>query len=432
MTNTFRRSVVDSVPFEPVLDLETLVSNLAFFESSDPRDTIYALLNIATESKFAPDPDFDGIKPPKPDYDRDILEVYTDFLEWVVHSTKSLDIICRYWAIPERTVAGGRKNPTPLITLPSWIQTITKSPWGLQNQGFNGRINGDSIIGKAGRRRYNAAHWTVPDVQFGTRWRFPEGRELARIQSAPPLFGITGEREAQGDMGSRGKVPVANTTENKWGPERKDTQSHKLRVKGMVIDSVNWTCGPITRGVIPKECLEKGGWTIVGKELIRVPDKLWRTIVADRTAEGGNCPPWYHRAALYCMAYTDNNGHIDPRELLEHGNTPNAKLPYILMEYLKRVQAVTWNRKFIEGKNKTRSSERLFGIAPPETEKNDLICILFGCSVPCILRPNSDSCGNKWYEFIGEAYIHGIMEGEAIAVLSPEEVKTKTKEFIII
>jgi hypothetical protein len=49
ITNTFRKSADGSL-FEPVSTLEMLVSTLPTFESSDPRDTIYALLNISRES----------------------------------------------------------------------------------------------------------------------------------------------------------------------------------------------------------------------------------------------------------------------------------------------------------------------------------------------------------------------------------------------
>jgi hypothetical protein len=43
------------------------------------------------------------------------------------------------------------------------------------------------------------------------------------------------------------------------------------------------------------------------------------------------------------------------------------------------------------------------------------ICILYGCSVPVVLRPirNSESCNEFYYELIGECYVHGMMDGEA-------------------
>ncbi|KAF2187575.1 hypothetical protein K469DRAFT_737786 [Zopfia rhizophila CBS 207.26] len=403
ITNTFRKSVDETI-YEPVSDLETLVSSLSSFESSDPRDTIYALLNIAKESMYSETPATE-IGPPKPKYSKDILKVYTDFLEWVVCSTKSLDIICRQWAIPERTKPGGRKNPTPLIQLPSWIQTVTKSSWGFQEQGFNGRMNGDSIVGKAGRTRYNASRSGRPEVQFGRR--------------------------------TRPNSPKPNPTRANWAPVAgklpcgaMNGHSHRLYVRGIEIDAITWTQGPVVRGVITSACLKKGGWKTDRGDLVKVPDKLWRTLVADRDPEGENPPPWYHRAALHFMTLADNLGHIATIELLDHEITPDGKLPYIVAEYLKRVQAVTWNRKFLEGTQQVNDQDPLFGLGPPDTERNDRICILFGCSVPVILRPCNN--GTDHYHFIGEAYIHGMMDGEAVIMLGEEELKAKTKEFVIL
>lgn len=433
VTNAFRKNVDDSI-IEPVFDLETLVSSLSSFESSDPRDTIFALLNIARESLSPRDNDPFARNPPVPNYESNILEVYTDFLEWVVYTTDSIDIICRHWAIPEREKPGGRKNPTPLTTLPSWIQTINNSPWGYQEQGFNGRINGDSIVGKAGRRRYNASRWKKPEVRFGNRRPLNSNTKQAKRTYTAQSFMLKECDPVVVDFMTR-------------GPTEKPSPSHLL-VKGIEIGTVSWMYGPVSRGVISKECLERGGGKNAGRSMTRVPDRLWRTLVADRNADGENPPPWYHRAALHCMALADNNGDIATHELLDPGTYALDRQPQIVTEYLKRVQAVSWNRKFIEAKphaildaadtdpglkcinGPVQEVEPDFGLAPPATESGDRICILFGCSVPCVLRPTNDGTGH--YTFVGEAYIYGKMDGEAIAAMSESELRKVTKEFIIV
>ncbi|CAJ2500463.1 Uu.00g033160.m01.CDS01 [Anthostomella pinea] len=131
------------------------------------------------------------VSPPVPNYENALVEVYTDFLEWVVSSTSSIDILCRQWAMPERSSPIGWKNPTAAIALPSWVQTISKSTWGFQVQGFNGRINADSLVGKPGRSRYNASYGKKPIIRFGTRRRFiamDSGPSLRRTNTAPGRF----------------------------------------------------------------------------------------------------------------------------------------------------------------------------------------------------------------------------------------------------
>jgi hypothetical protein len=50
------------------------------------------------------------------------------------------------------------------------------------------------------------------------------------------------------------------------------------------------------------------------------------------------------------------------------------------------------------------------GLGPPDCEVGDLVSIIKFYSMPVILRRPSPN----YYIFIGSAYVHGIMEGEAI------------------
>jgi hypothetical protein len=44
----------------------------------------------------------------------------------------------------------------------------------------------------------------------------------------------------------------------------------------------------------------------------------------------------------------------------------------------------------------------------------DSLCVLYGCSVPVVLRklsgPNTSIC----WQLVGDSYLHGIMDGEAL------------------
>jgi hypothetical protein len=51
------------------------------------------------------------------------------------------------------------------------------------------------------------------------------------------------------------------------------------------------------------------------------------------------------------------------------------------------------------------------GLAPMRTRENDIVCVLYGCSVPVVLREEGDE-----YVFIGECFVHGLMDGEAVAM----------------
>jgi hypothetical protein len=59
------------------------------------------------------------------------------------------------------------------------------------------------------------------------------------------------------------------------------------------------------------------------------------------------------------------------------------------------------------------SGSGLIGLGPEKVEVRDIICILLGCSVPVILRPQDDH-----YIFLGEACVPGYMQGKAMEELA--------------
>jgi hypothetical protein len=57
-----------------------------------------------------------------------------------------------------------------------------------------------------------------------------------------------------------------------------------------------------------------------------------------------------------------------------------------------------------------RTEKRYLGWVPPYAHSYDRICLFEGDAVPWVIRPRSDGT----FQLVGEAYIHGIMDGEAI------------------
>jgi hypothetical protein len=63
------------------------------------------------------------------------------------------------------------------------------------------------------------------------------------------------------------------------------------------------------------------------------------------------------------------------------------------------------------------SEQGYVGLAPSHAEAGDVIVIIYGAIVPFILR----EVGNGRYNLVGEAYVHGIMDGEYIENGPPTE-----------
>ena len=125
-TSRLFRTLQDGKILENLMSLETLISTLVAFDVTDPRDIIYAVLNIAKGirttaqySKTLPQelssPGTRSSDIPRflarlfannlkiavdrsrfdPDYDKWFFEVCKDFLSFTIAESRLLDIICR-------------------------------------------------------------------------------------------------------------------------------------------------------------------------------------------------------------------------------------------------------------------------------------------------------------------------------------------------
>ena len=252
------------------------------------------------------------------DYKKEVFEVCQQFLEFAITRSKSLDIICHPWA-PD--------PPTTESSLPSWITRVSNAPFARRSdQNTYARVHADPLVGAPGNgpRSYNACGKTkpYPSQQF--------------------IIGRT------------------------------------LLVTGFVLDTIKVKQSPATRGIIPCDWLELARWSGSPEP---VPDKFWRTLVADRGPEGHKLPPAYFPLACkWAFEQNAESGQLNTTQMLANG-----KCPSIVTEFLQRVQSVVWGRRLILSDGR-RGSQQLLRLVPLEAEEGDLICIIYGCSVPVILR----------------------------------------------
>jgi hypothetical protein len=389
--------------------LETLVSQLISFDATEPRDIIYGLLSLAKDTETGEDPEGSQSLAPVivPNYDDNIVDVFRDFINFAISQSESLDIICRCWApvvklkeaSPTTNIRGRTRQHSqwPVnVKFPSWMPSVSNHAYGTPIDHLVGRVNGDSFVGSPEHKLYNATPRTSPV------WRFGE-----KVEKKP--------------HGSDDSTPPPRIVCN-----------GSMFVKGFVLDVIATVGSPIAQGIISREALSLGGWFPEDYspqdmvEVPKVPDELWRTMVADKGPNGEAPPSIYQRACQKCLAEAVR-GDINITKLIL------ADKDQMMVGFLKRVEAVVWNRRFLKsagqhpklGRYKARS---LFGLAPRGARDGDLICILLGCSVPVILRPNS-STKTKKYELLGEAYIYGMMNGDALGGRKQTQLEQDCIEF---
>lgn len=238
----------------------------------------------------------------------------------------------------------------PISGLPSWITTISKHRYKRRvNRQQYDRQNGVSLVGMPGNTFYRAC---------GVMRATPENTSF----------------RAEGDQ-------------------------QVLAVTGIVAGSIIELGDRSMNGNIPQEWMSLAGWHSI-EDAAPVP--FWRTLVANKAFDGNPAPDWYGRACEFAFRKS-TTGDIDTTFLIR------SILSSHVQEFLNRVLDVTWRRKFAVMKEKDSDFLR-FALCPPETEFGDAICILYGCSVPVVLRRVG-----SYHKVVGECFVYGIMDGEAVS-----------------
>jgi hypothetical protein len=426
--NTFRKTT-ESTIHAKMMDLGSLVLASAPFAVSEARDVVYALLHLANDAATWK---IDA------DYSRSILDVYSDFVDYCLLKESSLDIICRAWAYwPTET----REDSIP--PRPSWIGLAQDLPYG-PPLWSTGRINGESLIGKPSEKIYDASRGAVMQAKIMLRQR-QETYTAVSLQSQ-----LRGQPKFSG----------------------------LLVAKGIKLGRLSAVSSRVIEGTIAEDGLKILGWK--GSLEHDVPDQLWRTLVADRGPHGRAAPSWYRRACALALTKASAEGDLSTSKLLA-----NKSQPATVIEFLKRVQAVVWSRRFF--RCTTEMETETVGFGSRTIMEGDVVCILFGCSVPVILRSvktlnivpegrqshlchytecersipgrgfprrynlfdhlrrvhhwqadkaetyaATDGADDERYQLVGESYVHSYMEGERFAGLLGEEVERVTMDFQII
>ncbi|KAI6082596.1 heterokaryon incompatibility protein-domain-containing protein [Hypoxylon rubiginosum] len=360
----------------PRTSLESLIHSFNDFQSTDPRDRVYALLGLA----HRPEPgEVKGLPTLTPDYDRTVLEVYTVLVMDCIRISGSLDILVRPWADGRRSSwQGDFIDPDLRFAVPSWISVRGDMPFSNPKFQRTNRVNADSLVGKPSQGIYNAHNGTIADVRFG----------------------------------------IDDATK---------TYTGSLFAKGIILGEIKRLSTRMADGIVLKECLEMiEGILFDDDGTVRgISDPLWRIMCANRNAGGDRAPSLYRLSLLQLLRQSSSLNSIDTEDCL------TLTQPRHVEEFLKRVQAVVWNRRIFRSQGPADLQGDLIGLAPQHTRLGDRVCILYGCSVPVILRAHRQSATNVLWELVGEAYVDGIMEGQAIGSFSENVLSSMKEEFEI-
>ena len=238
--------------------LESLVLQTRGFLVSNPLDRIYSLLALAKDfgetydaQMISTQDNFPTI-PLRTDYDRNLSDVYRDFVVHVIEASRSLDIICRRWT---RRVNGD---------LPTYIRPLSSSELHFEADTSENE-EADGLLGPPSHSYYSASKGKVPTYRIGLR----------------PIH-----------------------------------QQASIILNGFRVDRIQNLGPRAIKGFIPREWLNLGGCSSQEDLIDEIPEDFWRTLVADRGPSGSVTPLWYHRAFAHCLSHRNPNGDINLARLI--------------------------------------------------------------------------------------------------------------------
>ena len=409
---------------QPLLTLEYLVSSMSIFDVTNPHDSVYALLGIAkdttptavnkrlrvTDHTQAALEMFTVKKQYPVDYQASYIDICKEFIQFCVHRnarrdpSRALDVICRPWAIEIE-----EKDNEPV--LPSWLPRLSKASYGMVlGPGIDGmrmgRTNADSLVGlpNVTHRNYNAAETKGLDKKT-FRFRKREIKSARPISGSTTLAqvvqnsGVSTSSEAGSPLAQANSLPKEPASPTDVGSNEDVATIHvngsttkvlrdngvatpqspevclnhfSLYVKGFILDTIASVQPSSQSGSIPTAWARFAGWEQMEGT---PPEHFWRTLVADRGSDGKNPPVYYSRACQESFRKGGTTqGVVDTMGLIEHERNS------VVAQFCRRVQAAIWNRALV------RTQAGRFGLVANNVNEGDLVCILYGCSVPVALR----------------------------------------------
>jgi hypothetical protein len=360
------------------MSVVALAAYSSCFEAADDRDRLYGVKGLATDSSLL-----------EVDYSCNVEETYLRFVRAFIERYQSLDIIC----------FASIYSSLPGSALPSW----------------------------------------VPD--WRAKMVYPLSVPLMVSQSAKPHIGNL--------------RPFALTVEDPGNPSlyyaaSKDSSAvytfkgSTLVVRGTILDMVDGLAGSRNADLV--QCCAQTNLTKATSECIPASDiirSVCKSLVLGRKDRflrfAMPTNEFYHDFMWLCLQTMMGSPSLVPREfqewynctksLLIHGRTfenlvcdsneavdigsdsiaPNKD------EYISE----TFFGRFFD--TIVRMSLRLMvtpsgrvGLVSEKVRKGDLIVVLFGCSVPVLLRQSGDA-GEGTFTLVGECFLDGCMDGEGLA-----------------
>lgn len=348
------------------IDIYKLLRLCRTAEQTDARDKVYGLMNLVS-------PEISRLI--IPDYRLSTEDVFIGFTKAVIKGTKSLDILCH--STPHN--ADKLSIATQNLELPTWVLDLRRHPTTTMDL-------------------------TPSNLPFNAGGK---GRDFIEFGDSPP-----------NSLKFRGFV--FDKIDGLGQPDYifKDLMLDIIQpqYKDNAYATVSSTRAAVSRSMLANRPLE--GLTDL-EESFDLFDGGW--IDSDSVHSENLLLPQLMQMDIQNANEKFLVGGRQFRSYYDAPNTETQGLSRTRFSEISRAAALS------EGRRLMTTKRGYIGLTVRGARQGDIIAIAFGSGLPLVLRPNVD--GNH-YSYVGEAYVHGIMEGEMIEPAARGEFSEM--EFVIL
>ena len=375
-------------------------NNLRSCQTKDAKDKVYSLYYHLPEEIKA------GIK--KPDYGISVEELYRRL---------AVSQICKMGNLTYLAAAGiYRRN----LSVPSWVPDYT-----YPETHYSLSVLDEDCFNRTGTHLFAAANeeQASPHLEKDGRALQLRGRILCSVKDVVRPFSFS-------SFGNRGPIEKANLQMKEVERQYKECQemigSYKDNMKEnhlspLTLLRLNLTCGmevqnagPSFGGVFVPASIESIDQRFQALEVyVKAVQRLTGGMYVDskklddKRLENGRMEEGGFQIMVYNCSQTAAFNNIN--DCKASGQPAQAVMESFVGACRGRALFIT--------------DDGVLGLGPNVTRKEDKVCVIHGCRVPFIIRrieelkkrqDDGSTILQAYYVLVGECYVHGIMNGEAL------------------
>lgn len=366
----------------PGLELFDCIKWTEEFEATDPRDKIYGLLAMAMDSQTLI---------PSPNYQLSLEDIEVRLTRAFLTTKKNLDLIC----LRSATRADS-------VRLPSWVPG-----WFDLNESIYSSITRTTTSDKRVYAATGDSHARIKDLQGNLHVLSVEGFEIDTIDGLgfDLQYFPYNEQLKTGhkvDPSPNFSIVQPNNSCTAYGS---DAMTYEAIWRTFVLNFERWDIKMKVASEAYGRCFSSL-YSPTSQNLVQ-DEGVSKGVFAAWVAKNGQL----HFNGRTLKEWANGYRWSDIVPLGQRGLDPGLSIMKNFFNAIQKAYGVSYGIGSLNRKRIVISEQGYIGMTHRQARKGDKICLLLGCSTPVVLRARHEG----GYQVVGDTYIHGIMNGEALS-----------------